>query len=70
LIGKREMKHLRLRDGALRRLARGGHDEVTDAAAFDLGGTFDGRERFRRQPRLQPGRTRAVFRHRHPPAPM
>ena len=60
LIGKREMKHLRPGDSALRRLSRSGDDEVADAASFDLGGAFDDRERFRRQPRLQPGRSSTV----------
>jgi hypothetical protein len=64
LIGKREAKHLRFGDGALCCLAGGGHHEVADAAAFDLGGALDDGERFRRQPRLKPGRTGAVAVHR------
>jgi hypothetical protein len=59
LIGKREVKDLRLGNGALRRLPGGRHHEVAHAAALDLGGAFDDRKRLRRQPRLQPGRTGA-----------
>ena len=52
LTGKRQAKHVRLGDGALRRLASGRDNEVADAASFDLGGAFDERQRFRRQLRL------------------
>lgn len=46
---------MRVGDGAVRRLLRGGDDEIAHRTTLEGGGLFQRRQRFRRDARFQPG---------------